>query len=40
MAARAPESGEAWWTSDLEVTSVIELMNLIHESEEVAVPIG
>jgi len=39
VAARGRKSGEAWWTSDLKVTSVIELMNLIHESEEVAVPI-
>jgi hypothetical protein len=38
--ARGPRSGEAWWASDLNVTSVIELMNLIHESEEVAGPIS
>ena len=35
-AARGPKSGEAWWARDLNVTSVIELMNLIHESEEAA----
>ena len=38
-AARAPESGEAWWTSDLHDTRVTELLNLIDDSYEAAGPI-
>jgi hypothetical protein len=38
-AVRAPESGEAWWTSDLHDTRVIELLNLFDDSDEVAGPI-
>jgi hypothetical protein len=39
-AATGPKTGEAWWISDLHVTSVIGLMNLIHESEETAEPMS
>lgn len=39
-AATGPKTGEAWWISDLNVTSVIQLMNLIHESEETAEPMS
>ena len=31
--ARGPKSGEAWWSSDFDISSITRLMGLIHDSE-------